>query len=56
MTNSDVSAFVVSGYDGDICKATAPIILHGGINALRETSCIVHVGRAGAQSAYIVQK
>jgi hypothetical protein len=27
-----------------------------GINAFRETSCIVHAGRAGAQSAYLVEK
>jgi hypothetical protein len=53
---SDVSALVVSGHDGDKCKATTPIILHGRINALRETSCIVHAGRAGAQAAYIVEK
>ena len=56
MINSDASAFVVSGYDGGKCKATTPIILHGGINSSRETSCIVHAGRAGAQSAYFVEK
>jgi hypothetical protein len=27
-----------------------------GINALREPSCIVHAGRAAAQSTYCVEK
>jgi len=46
MMKNDVSAFVVSEYDVDKCKATTPIILHGRINALRETSCIANAGRA----------
>lgn len=54
--NSDASALVVSGYDADKCKATTTIILRGGMNALREASRIVHAGRAGAQSAYFVEK